>query len=110
MSKDICQFQKEDGRLFRAQEIFRVIAQSGFIQKDSAMDKACGKNVNVMERYHEEKYNSKIQKDRPEMIKGLTPYQILGKLTCQTQKRKIMKFAGEERIDDDRSAVISWDP
>ena len=36
-----------------------------------------------------------VQKDSPDMIKGLTPYQILGKLTSQTQKTDV-KFAGRK--------------
>ena len=42
------------------------------------------------------------------MIKGLTPYQIFGKLTSQTQKRRIWCLL-ERRITDDRSAIISRD-
>ena len=29
------------------------------------------------------------QKDSPDIIKGLTPYQILGKLTSQTHKKQM---------------------
>ena len=58
----------------------------------------------------QEQYPGVIQKDSPNIIKGLTPYQILEKLTSLTYDGKGRdEVCWKERITYDGSAFISLD-
>ena len=65
------------------------MSQSGSSNKTARLTRHVGKRDRTGARPWRE-YIGSIQKDIPDMIKGLTPYQILGKLTSQTKKE--MKF------------------
>ena len=77
--------------MFHAQEIFQVMRIQVF-QKDSLVDKA-GKRERDGAVSWKESIGT-VQRDSPNMIIGLTPYQILEKRTSQTKKD--MKFAGRK--------------
>ena len=63
------------------------MAQSSVSNKTARLTKHPGKRDRTGALPWRE-YIGSIQKDSPDMIKGLTPYQILGNLTSQTQTER----------------------
>ena len=93
MSQGICQFKKEVGLLFHAQEIFQEKRSQfffffqNFSKKISWWTRHAGKRERDGALTWRE-YIGYIRRDSSNTINGLLPYQSLGNLTSQTNEKR----------------------
>ena len=90
-SKNICQLKGTICLLFHAEEIFQV-RHSQVYPRGQPGSQGTWENVTVMEHHLGENTSGHCKKYSRKMINGLTPFQILEKLT--SQRKKETKFAG----------------
>ena len=89
------QFKKDVGPLFHAAEVFQVRRSKVYPKKTAWLTRHVGKRDSTRLSWRE--CLGCIQKDSPNMIKGLTQYQIIEK-THQSKKERMkgVKFAGRK--------------